>query len=325
MPQRPSLEDRLATLEGLRADLPAPEAIEQLRKAIAAKSNHVAARAASLAGEAGLSQLAPDLLKAFDRFIDRPVATDKGCAAKTAIVEALDRLECDDWAPYERGIAHVQLEPVYGGKADTAVQLRSHCAMAVARRPHPHKLMLLAGLLADREASARQAAARALGFTEEPAALPLLRHKQLCGDAEPAVIGECLLAMLRVDAQQSVSIVAEAMKRGDAATAELAAVALGESRLAEALPLLIDWWEHTLDQELRRTAMLAMAMLRSEEAIGFLVEQVTDGNAQTARTAIESLGIHRHDRAILDRVRLAAAEREDLDLTELVRQAFQIG
>jgi HEAT repeat protein len=240
-----------------------------------------------------------------------------------AIIDALDRMECDEWSPYERGIAHVQLEPVYGGKADTAVQLRSNCAMAIARRPHPQKMMLLAALLADKEAPARAAAARALGFTEDSAALPLLRHKQLSGDAQPTVIGECLLAMLRIDPAQALPMVNTALRHGDAATAELAAIAMGESRLHDALPLLIDWWEHTLDQELRRTALLAIAMLRSHAGTDFLLGCIADGNAQSAKLALEALGIHKHDPAILERARLVAANREDIDLTEAFQQAFQ--
>ena len=88
--------------------------------------------------------------------------TDPGCAAKTAIVEALRRLEQDERALYRRAAAHVQMEPVFGGRVDTAVDLRGAAAMALAESAGGDVLVDLAHLLADPEAPVRVSAARAV-------------------------------------------------------------------------------------------------------------------------------------------------------------------
>ena len=43
---------------------------------------------------------------------------------------ALRRLEQDERALYRRAAVHVQLEPVFGGRVDTAVDLRGTAALA---------------------------------------------------------------------------------------------------------------------------------------------------------------------------------------------------
>ena len=45
-----------------------------------------------------------------------PVKTDPQCWAKNAIVKALKDLNHDDPAVFLRGIEHVQMEPVWGGR-----------------------------------------------------------------------------------------------------------------------------------------------------------------------------------------------------------------
>ena len=216
--------------------------------------------------------LVPALVAAFDHFLEDPVRRDPGCAAKAAIADALYRLNAPEVDVYQRGIRHVQLEPVYGGKQDTAVQLRGTCGLALVRVHHPDYLIALAELLADREAPARRIAAQALGYSENPAAQPLLRLKALLGDEEPQVLSECLLALLAVAPDASLDFVAGFLDRRPPDIAEAAALALGGSRHKAALPLLRDWWERTFDATLRRTALLAIAMLKSDEAIAYLIE-----------------------------------------------------
>ena len=78
-----------------------------------------------------LEELAPDLLRAFDRLMEKPVERDPQCWGKNAIVQALVALEHREAAPFVRGIRHIQIEPVWGGQEDTAPTLRGTCALAL--------------------------------------------------------------------------------------------------------------------------------------------------------------------------------------------------
>src|SRR6516165_7673364 len=91
-----SVEAKLAKLRSLRGDSLSPEAIGELRSALSDASNLVVADAAEIAGKAHATELAPDLVTAFDRFLEEPEKTDKLCRAKNAIGEALNQLDYSD-------------------------------------------------------------------------------------------------------------------------------------------------------------------------------------------------------------------------------------
>ena len=159
-------------------------------------------------GDFEIESLTPDLAAAFERFLDQPVKSDPGCAAKAAIADALYRIGAIESDVYLKGVRHVQMEPVWGGRADTATQLRGTCALALVRVHHPDFLVELGDLLADREAPVRRMAAQALAYSESAGAVPLLRLKALVGDDDPQVVGECLLALLRIAPRDSVEFAA---------------------------------------------------------------------------------------------------------------------
>ena len=122
------LEQNLARLSAVRADPLAPGAAADLHTALSARSNLVVARAAEIVAEWELRDYTVDLVHAFDRFMSDPVRRDPTCAAKTAVAEALLRLEHDDADLFARGLGHVQPEPIWGGTQDTAAALRATCA-----------------------------------------------------------------------------------------------------------------------------------------------------------------------------------------------------
>lgn len=319
-----ALEATLARLEAARAEPHGAASLALLRQVLGGASSHAAAQAAAIAAAHELEVLVPDLAAAFARLCEEPVRRDPGCAAKTAIAEALYRIGAPEVGVYLRGVRHVQLEPVYGGKADTAVQLRGTCGLALVRVHHPDYLLVLAELLADREAPARRLAAQALGYSENPAAQPLLRLKALLGDEEPQVLSECLLALLAVAPEASLEFVAGFLRRQPPEAAEAAALALGGSRLAGALPLLRDWWENTFDPTLRRSALLAIAMLKRDEALAYLLEHVAESAAQHARAAIEALALYRHDPRLRAQVEAAVARRSDQAVRADFDAAFRV-
>jgi HEAT repeat protein len=322
---RKTLEDALERLQKIRADLGSADSLASLRQVLAGKSSHEAAKAAEICGENEIAELAPDLVVAFERFSADPVKKDPGCAAKTAIADALYRMGAAETAVYLKGIRHVQMEPVYGGKVDTATELRGVCALALVRVHHPDYLDELAELLADREAPARRMAARALAYSENPGAVPLLRLKARIGDEDAQVLTECLLALLAIAPAASLDFVARFLDDGRGEVAEAAALALGGARVEGALPILSAWWERTFDRELRQSALLAIAMLKRDDAIDFLLSIVADGAALHARGAIQALAVYRHDPKLRARVAAAVEGRGEAPLERAFDAAFDGG
>jgi hypothetical protein len=200
---------------------------------------------------------------------------------------------------------------------DTAVGLREACALGLARTSHAEVLSALAELLADPEPRARAAAARAIGDHGRIAAIPLLRYKALAGDEEPRVIVECLNALLHLDARGSLPFVSGLLEPTSAHgrtapdRAERAATALGESRLAEAFPVLREWYPKAAARRLGRTALAAIAALRRDEAFDYLLSLVREGEVPEARDAIGALAGH-GDEPLRARLRAAAAGRPAL-------------
>jgi hypothetical protein len=92
----PSIEDRLAELASLNKSPDTPDTRKQLQKHLASKINLVTAKAAEIITRIEDHELVTDLIAAFHRFMLDPAKTDKGCAAKTAVVKALLAAECDD-------------------------------------------------------------------------------------------------------------------------------------------------------------------------------------------------------------------------------------
>jgi hypothetical protein len=310
MARKRPLEETLAALRRVRDDPDAAASREELRRVLQAEGSHAVARAAAIAGEAGLEPLVPELAASFPRFLAGLPRADPGCSAKTAIVEALRRLGHDDAALYRQAARHVQLEPVFGGKVDTAVELRGAAALAIGELGKGDALALLAELLADPEPAVRIQAARAVAAHASDAGAPLLRLKALCTEPEPRVVAECLLALLHLDASGQRDFVASFLSKPDA-LAEAAAIALGESRAAEAFLLLRGWLPEASRRGLRRTAFVALAALRRDEAIELLLGIVRDDAAPAAREAAQALGSLGGE-AIRERLRVAAAGRPEI-------------
>ena len=122
--------EELAALADTEAD---EEASKLLLTALLRWNSTLSARAAGVVVERGWDHMTSSLMQSFDRFVHKPAKTDPGCRAKCAIIAALNQFDCDDPAPFLAGVRHVQLEPVYGGKEDTAAELRGQCAAGLFR------------------------------------------------------------------------------------------------------------------------------------------------------------------------------------------------
>jgi hypothetical protein len=308
--RRGSVDDELAALDEPPADR--GDRVRQLTEALADRHHRVVAKAARLGGEALSYDLVPALRAAYARFLENATKSDPSCLAKKAIVKALVALECDDVAFYEAALRYRQLEPVWGGKADTAVDIRSNAAMGLVATGYARALVLLTELLHDPEAAARVAAVRAIACGNPREAELLLRSKALSGDADPAVIGECFTALLSVEPDESLPFVVRHLAGTDETLKQLAALALGESHLERAVaPLLAAWNEPVVSEDTRRVLIRAMAAHRSDAAVDWLLEIAKQERIPLAEEVVAALATYRHNAKLAERLRAAIVERAD--------------
>ncbi|MGI9332429.1 MAG: HEAT repeat domain-containing protein [Gammaproteobacteria bacterium] len=322
MAKRKSLQARLDELEKLRAHGGAQELVQALGPILDSGSYALVAKAAGMIADAGLSDLAPALAAAFDRFLVDPAATDKGCRAKSAIADALRRLWYEDADLFVVGARHRQLEPVWGGSADTACPLRVASISALAEMGYHGTLIVAGDLLADPEAPVRIGAAHALGIAEIAQSEALLRLKALLGDEEPAVTQACFESLLKLNLEASLEFVARFLDSKDAALVEAAAFAIGGTRTAQAFEVLRAWFDREIVWERSRTALVGIALCRHEAAIRFVLEIVEKGSAHQAGDAIRALAVHAPDDKLKGQAFDAVAKRNDPALEDLVEQSF---
>ncbi|HTC43926.1 MAG TPA: hypothetical protein VK696_02650 [Steroidobacteraceae bacterium] len=301
----------LDVLNALDPITPRSALIEALKKALTDRHFMVVARAAILSAEKLLHELIPDLKSAYARFVHDPVKRDPLCKAKNAITRALVTLECADIGFYQAGILYRQLEPVWGGRADTATDIRSSCAMGLAASGHVRAVAELTGLLADPEVEVRCGAVRAICCGNPFEAEAVLRLKIQVGDVEPQVIGECFGALLAIAPEHSLPFVAAYLKQKDESLREYAALALGESRRPEAFKPLHDAWDELVSPEARGALIRAAALHRSESAFEWLLAIIERETGKLATAAVDALAVYERNTKLIEQVKAAKARRKD--------------
>jgi hypothetical protein len=88
-------------------------------------------------------------------------------------------------------------------------------------------------------------------------------------------------------------------------------LALGESRQPQAFELLRNWWQRSIISELRLTGLLAIAMLRQDAALDFLISLVEKGKPRDREGAISALKMYQQDEALWKRVQHAMENAHD--------------
>ena len=322
MAKSASIEDRLAEVAALSKAPDSSEARKQLRKHLASKTSPIVAKSAEIAAHLDSPDFLPDLVAAFHRFMVDPVRTDKGCVAKIAVVKALLAGDSDDEELFRRGVRHSQLEPTWGGRADTAAPLRALCGLGLVQVGSPDAMNELAALLADEDADARIGAANALGHCG-PTAGPLLRYKVLTGDEEPGVLAECLTALMSMSSSASFEFVARFVDPKYPLLYEHAALALVESRLPGIFELLKEKWTATFDREFKQTLLLPIALTRSDEARDFLISVLETGELGMSTAAIAAFGIYREDPSMRKRAEEAIDGPNKAQLLAALRRVFE--
>ena len=316
MARRPqsNVDEELAALDELPSERAAK--VATLQRALAGHYR-IAAKAARAAEDALLYELTQALKSSYARFLVKPLKQDPNCFAKKALARALVALDCNDVDFLLAGIRYRQLEPVWGGTADTAVDVRASCAMGLVASGYPRALVELTALLNDADAGARLGAVRAIACGSPRDAELLLRAKALGGDAESQIIGECFAGLLSVAPEESIPLVAGYLAHADRAVRELAALALGESKLDGALrPLKEAWGGVLVGEEFRRALLRAAAAHRSDAAFDWLLELVRDAREPIAVAVIEALAPYKHNSKLMQRLTSALAVRGDEALRE---------
>lgn len=307
---RKAFDQKLEALAALR-NVGAASAEAPLRKALGDRSGYYVAKAAALAEHFGLRSLTPDLLAAFDRFFDDPVKSDPQCWAKSAIISALHALEHRHAAPYLRGLRHVQLEPVFGGRADSAASLRGKCALALVDADLPPRQILLAltDLLVDPERATRLDAVRAVARVAQPDCALLIRLKALTGNEHPDVMRECLLSLMVLAPLDSAAFVARFLDPENDLLCGDAAEALANARNHEALEAILAFLRTRIPMATRRSVLLTLAASPLPEAGEYLVSVIAHEPVEAAEAALTALIASRFREEHRERVAVLAKER----------------
>jgi hypothetical protein len=322
VPKVAATEDALAAIHAIRESPEKYDLTRDLAPFLRHKSNHAIAAAAGAAEHLEATALTTDLAQAFEKLMRDPKKLDQGCKATIAIVQALIQMEDPATRVYFAGIRHVQKEGSYGPPVDVAAPLRGLCARGLARMGHPDALLECVTLLVDSEIPARVGAIRAIGEAGRPDGVLLLRLKTLLGDLEAEVTGECFGALLSLDPAGSVEFVAKFLDSHAEGIGEQAALALGESRLAAAFEVLRDAWERGVVAEQRRTLLVAIAMLRSDDALEFLLSRLGEESGPVAADALAGLAFYARDEAVLTRVEEIIRSRGDGALEAVFAREF---
>lgn len=314
------IEAEVEQLSRLRESDPA-DAVAPLRKALSDRVNLIAAKGARLAGEMHLHPLLPDLLRAFDRLSEKGPERDPQCWGKNAIAKTLVTLGYRESAPFLRGIRHIQMEPVWGGEADTAPTLRGTCALAL---PACHDIArdqvfkALVDALADKALPVRSDSARAIAQMAGIEAILLLRLKARLGDEEPEVLGQVFDYLFQLEQDHALAFVSDFLRPKLGVVAEEAAMALGSSRLPRAAPILQECWATQRDPDFRLVLLRAVSATRQPLALQFLFDLVRNARQVEVLSALEALSLHRDSPDIRRQIQDAIADREPT-----VRAQFQ--
>ena len=289
MPGKRAFEAQIAALDILR-DAPEPSRSDPLRKALGNKNNFIAGKAADLIREFNLQDLTHDLLKTFDRFFQNPEKSDPQCWAKNAISRALAAFEFQEPEVFLRGMHHIQLEPVWGGRSDIAGTLRATCALGLVQcrsLTNDDLLNHLIDLFTDSDKAVRAEVARAIEQVGSPSAASLLRLRAVLGKDEPEVLGACYGGILRLEGVSATCWISHFLESHDDAAGE-AALALAGTHSPEGFNALKNSLETAHDPWFRSVLLSAIGLTRHDAAMEFLLDLVKTDSIDAER-ALEAV------------------------------------
>jgi HEAT repeat protein len=310
-------QQRAAELRDL--DVAAPATLDKLRAALQSASGFVIAAAAKIVEEHRLEPAASELAPAFDRLCVDGAKRDPSCRGKLAIARALHALDHWDDSVFVAGLSYVQKEG--WGAEDTAAELRGVCGLAHAHFARADALDVLATLLADPQRTTRIAAAQAIGDAGRPDATALLRFKLLVGDEEPQVLSACIESLFTLARDDSYDFVVKLLSGHDD-SAEVAALALGSARFAEAFEDLTMWCTGCKPEQRHRIGYLALALLRTDPATNYLLDAIRSHGSADAVAAAHALATFKDDATVTQQALAAAQQQKDPAARREITQLF---
>ncbi len=224
---------------------------------------------------------------------------------------------------FEKAASYVQLEPVWGRSEDSAAPLRAAAIIALARIEGSRSLPRLVNAMVDPARDVRMAVAQALGYVGTEAAGLILRLKTRIGDRDPDVLSECYSGLLEVDPKENLAFVAEYLDPDEPARCEAAAMALGKSRLPDALVPLGACWQACGPSDTGRQVLLAIAMLRLPSVFDYLLEIVATEPEKNAIAAMAALKIHNYDPRLCERLGQVVLKKNSPTLQALFDRDFR--
>jgi HEAT repeat protein len=307
------VERQLEHLKEVRTAGLSEAGLKDLRKALADKINLIVAKAAAIASEWQAQPLLPDVLEAYSRLFQD--GADPQCWGKNELSKCLKEMGVTESAVFLRGLRHHQMENSWGGKTDSAAVLRGTCALALVQCtdiPRHETLLHLVDALTEAEAVVRTDAARALEQMGGGDVALLLRLKARCGDKEARVTGLVLESLLSIEGAAGVPFAAAFLNSVDEEICEESALALGASRLPEAVEALKKACLQPFRPGRSSTLLRAISASRLDAALDFLLEQVKNERKPGAEDALWALQLHRDSEEIVERIRQTVEHREEL-------------
>ena len=314
-----------ALLEVLRTASDDPESEQSrgvLERALAHDNWLVVSQAASVVGRHLLPEFETLLSGVWSRFLPNAAKTDPGCRAKEAALTALDELETLDPDPFLPAIRYVQMEPVAGGRVDSAGGVRQRGIYALLRMHYSDAGLLAGELMADADAPVRAGVCRALGQYGSRESASLLLFKLHAGDEDPVVVCEAASALLELARDVGLELLERWLRSPSELRREAAALALGQSHDQGAIVLLARWLDDGLGDRDFELGSRALGLSRSDVARDALLTVVRQGAPSRAEQAIRALGVHSYDPQLAQKVHAAVASNERVRLVALVNRVF---
>ncbi len=316
-------KEALKAVHALRNEGKSDATLASLSVVLKRANGIVVAEAASLASEWFATDLTDELADAFFRLRDKGLELDPQCWGKVALIKALHELAHHDGEVYLKGCQTFQLEPVYGGKEDSAIAVRSLAFGALVQLPvidFEKLLVALADLLADPSPKVRAEAARLSVSGPADKVAPLLRLKLKLGDSETRVMGACCDALLSLSpSAETLTLIEEFSKSSSSALQAEALAALAGSSLPEAIKLAIKRYSDLFDEQLRRIVITAMSTSATLEADTFLLSLLSEEQPESL-WALNALKPKLHNAELQEEVRSVLRHQSDSDLLKIFQQ-----
>jgi len=315
--KRQTIKEKIDELNQIQPESVLDDDIKsKTKKYLSGANNVLAAEAARVIGKTKTEELIPELEQCFHKHTENPVKTDRGCLAKTAIVNVLNKLDYGDSNLLVTGVRYVQMEPEFGGQVDKAVMLRVKSLEGLLRLGYHGIFFELVSLLADRELPVRKAAIESLGHLGGERSELLLRLKILSDDPEPEIYGDCFAALMQAAPDRSLSFVADYILSEKPFVAEDAALCIGNSRTVEAFEILTKHWKTSIDHGFKKKLLLPIALTLCDESVDFLIKIIREEHNSMAASAVEAMDMYAGDPVRRKQIDKAVAFRADPDCQE---------